>query len=60
MRRERWELPDGDFLDLDRLDASATGAPVLVICHGLEGSSRAPTSAALRRGPARGGSPWRP
>jgi predicted alpha/beta-fold hydrolase len=42
MRRERWELPDGDFLDLDRLDASAAGAPVLVVCHGLEGSSRAP------------------
>jgi uncharacterized protein len=39
--RERWDLPDGDFLDLDRVTASAD-APVLVICHGLEGSSRAP------------------
>ena len=39
--RERWELPDGDFLDVDRFDAAA-GAPVVVICHGLEGSSRAP------------------
>ncbi len=37
-RRERWELPDGDFLDVDRLDA---GAPLVVILHGLEGSSRA-------------------
>ena len=40
-RRERWELPDGDFLDVDRLDGSARGAPVLVISHGLEGSSGA-------------------
>jgi predicted alpha/beta-fold hydrolase len=39
--RERWELPDGDFLDVDRFEAAA-GAPVVVICHGLEGSSRAP------------------
>jgi predicted alpha/beta-fold hydrolase len=38
-RRERWELPDGDFLDVDRLDAPVD-APVLVVCHGLEGSSR--------------------
>jgi uncharacterized protein len=41
-RRERWELPDGDFLDLDRLPGRSPQAPVLVICHGLEGSSRAP------------------
>ncbi len=40
-RRERWELVDGDFLDVDRYDA-APGAPALVVCHGLEGSSRAP------------------
>ncbi|WP_242393038.1 YheT family hydrolase [Anaeromyxobacter oryzisoli] len=40
-RRERWELPDGDFLDLDFLGAPATDAPALVILHGLEGSSRA-------------------
>jgi predicted alpha/beta-fold hydrolase len=39
-RRERWELPDGDFLDVDRLDAPA-GAPLVIVCHGLEGSSRA-------------------
>ena len=45
-RRERWELPDGDFLDLDRFDppgrAPADDRPLLVVCHGLEGSSRAP------------------
>jgi predicted alpha/beta-fold hydrolase len=38
LRRERWELSDGDFLDVDRLDG-ATGAPLLVVLHGLEGSS---------------------
>ena len=37
-RRERWDTPDGDFLDLDRLDAR-NGHPRLVILHGLEGSS---------------------
>jgi len=38
-RRERLELPDGDFIDLDWADAaSATGA-LLVFFHGLEGSS---------------------
>jgi len=40
--RVRWELPDGDFLDLDRIAGPSPDAPVLVICHGLEGSSRAP------------------
>lgn len=38
--RERWELPDGDFLDVDRLDGDA-GAPLVIVLHGLEGSSRA-------------------
>jgi predicted alpha/beta-fold hydrolase len=53
-RRERWELPDGDFVDVDRFDGPA-GAPVLFICHGLEGSSSAPyvrglVALALRHG----------
>lgn len=39
VRRERWETPDGDFLDVDRLDGPA-GSPILVVLHGLEGSSR--------------------
>jgi predicted alpha/beta-fold hydrolase len=38
--RERWDLPDGDFLDVDRL-AAHEHAPLIIICHGLEGSSRA-------------------
>jgi predicted alpha/beta-fold hydrolase len=41
MVRERWELPDGDFLDVDRAAAPVPDAPVLVVCHGLEASSRA-------------------
>ena len=37
--RERWELPDGDFLDLDWVDAERD-APLVVLFHGLEGNSR--------------------
>ncbi len=40
LRRERWELSDGDFVDVDRMDGPA-GAPLLVALHGLEGSSSA-------------------
>jgi predicted alpha/beta-fold hydrolase len=39
---ERLELPDGDFVDVERFPGSSPDAPVLVVCHGLEGSSRAP------------------
>jgi predicted alpha/beta-fold hydrolase len=43
-RRERWDTPDGDFVDVDFLVASAEppaqGKPLLVLFHGLEGSSR--------------------
>jgi predicted alpha/beta-fold hydrolase len=38
-RVERWETPDGDFVDLFRLDAAA-GAPRLLFLHGLEGTVR--------------------
>lgn len=54
-RRERWELPDGDFLDVDRLDGPRSGAPLLVISHGLEGSSRAAYVRGLAAAGARGG-----
>jgi uncharacterized protein len=37
-RRERWELPDGDFIDVDWVDGPAS-TPLLVLFHGLEGSS---------------------
>src|SRR5262245_26380221 len=39
-RTERWELPDGDFVDVERLPGPE-GSPLVVVCHGLEGSSRA-------------------
>lgn len=38
LRRERLELPDGDFLDLDWTVGNE--GPIVVILHGLEGSSR--------------------
>jgi predicted alpha/beta-fold hydrolase len=38
LRRERWELSDGDFLDVDRLDGRRE-APLLIVLHGLEGSA---------------------
>jgi uncharacterized protein len=45
LRRERWPTPDGDVLDLDWVDAGggaapAARSPLLVVLHGLEGSSR--------------------
>jgi predicted alpha/beta-fold hydrolase len=39
-RRERWTTPDGDFIDLDWLDGSQAASTLLVLFHGLEGSSR--------------------
>lgn len=39
LRRERWDTPDGDFIDVDRAEGKP-GAPTLVVLHGLEGSSR--------------------
>jgi len=47
--RERWELPDGDFLDLDRTTGLPAEAPLAVLCHGLEGSSTAPYVRGLAR-----------
>jgi len=53
MRRERFETPDGDFLDLDWLvDAPATG-PLLLVLHGLEGSSRSHYARGLLHGARR-------
>ncbi len=37
--RERWCTPDGDFLDIDKQSASRPDRPLLVLFHGLEGSS---------------------
>jgi uncharacterized protein len=56
--RERWDTPDGDFVDVDWLTPTAAAdpmAPLLVLFHGLEGSSQshyaqAFASVALQRG----------
>ncbi|MGV7207793.1 YheT family hydrolase [Oxalobacteraceae bacterium A2-2] len=37
-RRERWDTPDGDFIDVDFVDGQP-GLPLVVLFHGLEGSS---------------------
>ncbi len=38
--RSRWNTPDGDFIDVDQARHPAPeGAPLLVLFHGLEGSS---------------------
>lgn len=44
--RERWELPDGDFVDVDWAEPIASGqetpnpsTPIVVLFHGLEGNS---------------------
>ncbi|CAN5220836.1 alpha/beta fold hydrolase [soil metagenome] len=52
LRRERWDTTpggtaDGDFIDVDRLDARSTAAPLVVLFHGLEGSSSSHYAAAL-------------
>ena len=38
-RRERWSTPDRDFVDVDWVGDDAS-VPLLVLFHGLEGSSR--------------------
>ncbi len=44
-RRERLELPDGDFLDLDWSGGDV--GPLVVVLHGLEGSSRSHYAAGI-------------
>ncbi len=39
-RRERWETPDGDVLEVVRLDAPTPAAPHLILLHGLEGTAQ--------------------
>ena len=74
LRRERWEAPDGDFVDVDFLDridlvgggdpagrgepaAGEARSPLLVLFHGLEGSSASHYARALMAEAARRG--WR-
>lgn len=39
-RLERWETPDGDFIDVHRLESTRSDAPRLFFLHGLEGTIR--------------------
>jgi len=52
--RERLELPDGDFIDIDWV---GDAGPIVVILHGLQGSSRSPHVRGLLGALARCG--WR-
>src|SRR5262249_24083031 len=55
--RERVETPDGDFVELDWLAGRERGAPLVVVLHGLEGSSQCRYALGLLRG--LGGVGWR-
>ncbi|CAM9470624.1 unnamed protein product [Choristocarpus tenellus] len=58
-RRERWSTPDGDFLDVDFLEAYklqgenqeggaiVESAPIAILTHGLESTSSAPLTAKM-------------
>jgi hypothetical protein len=46
LRRERWDTPDGDFVDADWLDGPPD-APLVALFHGLEGCSRSHYARAL-------------
>ncbi len=47
LQRERWTTPDGDFVDVDWLVPRRPAAPLLVLFHGLEGSSSSHYSRAV-------------
>ena len=51
-RRERWDTPDGDFIDVDFVspEPSANDATTLVLFHGLEGDSRSHYARLLMHG----------
>lgn len=55
LHRERFELADGDFLDLDWTDNAGTA--VVLVLHGLEGSARSPYVRGLMSAVGRHG--WR-
>ena len=51
---ERWDTPDGDFIELHRLRADP-GAPRVILLHGLEGSVRSHYAQGLLNEAARRG-----
>ncbi len=46
LQRERWDAPDGDFIDVDWFHGDAS-RPLVVLFHGLEGSSHSHYAQAL-------------
>lgn len=58
-RRERWDTPDGDFIDVDFAlpEPVRAASPLLVLFHGLEGDSQSHYSRSLMRDAADRG--WR-
>lgn len=48
LRRQRWELDDGDFVDVD-WTMGDRDAPLVVLFHGLEGSARGHYAGSLMR-----------
>ncbi len=54
-RRERWDTPDDDFIDLDWVDADNDTAPLVALFHGLEGGSASHYAGALMHAVARRG-----
>lgn len=54
-RRERLETPDGDFLDIDWFGPDA--GPIVILLHGLSGSSRSPYIRGMQTALAKHG--WR-
>ena len=53
-RRERWDTPDADFVDVDFAlpEPASDAAPVLVLFHGLEGSSQSHYALSVMRAAA--------
>lgn len=47
-RRTEWDTPDGDFIELDWVDGPAQ-APLVMLFHGLEGSSQSHYATSLMR-----------
>jgi uncharacterized protein len=57
--RERWDTPDGDFIDVDRIEPTVAQTPVatLIVFHGLESDTRSRYVRGLMAGAAARG--WR-
>lgn len=54
-RRERWDTPDGDFIDVDFVtpEPGSPNAPLMALFHGLEGDSRSHYARLLMQGCSR-------